>query len=153
MKNVATWLPREGWRMRQEFCQNHSSTSQCGMCLPRLESHPPKHQTHWVKINLIKKSWQFSGWNWYLNSWNERFFCVIRYSLWEETPSYHANKINKLHFVQGKVSRENRGFEIMKLGPDPNPLITLHICLGLNRPKLNQITEDVELSALADTLF
>jgi len=33
-KNVATWLVREGWRKRQEFCQNHCSTSQCGMCLP-----------------------------------------------------------------------------------------------------------------------
>lgn len=38
MKNVATWLAREGWRMRQEFCQNHSSTSQCGMCLPRYRA-------------------------------------------------------------------------------------------------------------------
>lgn len=38
MKNVATWLAREGWRMRQEFCQNHSSTSRCGMCLPRYRA-------------------------------------------------------------------------------------------------------------------
>lgn len=38
MKNLATWLAREGWRMRQEFCQNHSSTSQCGMSLPRCRA-------------------------------------------------------------------------------------------------------------------
>lgn len=38
VKIVATWLAREGWRMRQEFCQNHSSTSQCGMCLPRYRA-------------------------------------------------------------------------------------------------------------------
>lgn len=38
MKNLATWLAREGWRMRQEFCQNHSSTSQCGMRLPRYRA-------------------------------------------------------------------------------------------------------------------
>lgn len=53
MENMAKWLAREGWRMRQEFCRNHSSTSQCRMCLP--QSHPPSTKCPELKSAQLKE--------------------------------------------------------------------------------------------------
>lgn len=54
MKNSATWLAREGWRMRQELCQNHSSTSQCGMSLPRYRAIPQSTKCPELKSAQLK---------------------------------------------------------------------------------------------------
>lgn len=114
--------------MRQEFCQNHSSTSQGGMCLPRYRAVLQSTKCPELKSAQLKR----------VGSLMDEMFCQLVFKQLElkiQCESVFSLR-RKSTLCKAKCLEETRGFTLMKSGPGPNPLTALAFLLRSEQAKI-----------------